>query len=145
MRRTVSVMLALLVFLCVSVGAAEPFLANSSEQILADKPHEDYNVWILLGEKAYDRAQFFSESYSIQPAEESVNLLKVMLSTSYALDALEVLESELSRYPKGFFSQFSKSLVINLVGRCMICGRMKMFRAFVETVVTRLKSVWMFI
>ena len=90
--------------------------AGSPEQALVDKLHEEYNVWVLFGEKAYDRAQFFGDSYSIHPAEESINLLKVMLSTSYTLEALEVLESELSRYPKGFFSQFSKSLVINLVG-----------------------------
>ena len=116
MRKTLSVLLALLMFFCIAASAAESVLAGSPEQALVDKLHEEYNVWVLFGEKAYDRAQFFSDSYSIQPAEESVNLLKVMLSSSYTLDALEVLESELSRYPQGFFSQFSKCLVINLVG-----------------------------
>ena len=68
--------------------------AGSPEQALVDKLHEEYNVWVLFGEKAYDRAQFFGDSYSIHPAEESINLLKVMLSTSCTLEALEVLESE---------------------------------------------------
>jgi hypothetical protein len=116
MRKTLSVLLALLMFFCIAASAAESVPASSPEQALVDKLHEEYNVWVLFGEKAYDRAQFFNDSYSIHPAEESVSLLKVMLSTSYTLEALELLESELARYPQGFFSQFSKSLVINLVG-----------------------------
>ena len=116
MRKTVSVLLTLLLLLCFASGAAEPFPAGSPEQKMADKLHEEFNVWVMLGEKAYDRALFFSDSYSVQSAEKPVSMLKMMLSTAYTLDSLEVLEMELARYPKGFFSQFSKSLVINLVG-----------------------------
>lgn len=116
MRRIATVLLALLFIIFATISTAETFPADSREQTLADKLHEEYNVWVVLGEKAYNRSQFFRDSYTIQQAEESVNTLKVMLSTSYTLEALEVLESELARYPQGFFSQFSKCLVINLVG-----------------------------
>ena len=102
MRKIVSVLFALLFLFCSAVGTAETFSVDSPEQEMADKLHEEYNIWVVLCEKAYDRARFFSDSYSIHPAEESVSLLKGMLSTSYTLEALEVLESELSRYPKGF-------------------------------------------
>lgn len=116
MRRIATVLLALLFIIFATISTAETFPADSREQTLTDKLHEEYNVWVVLGEKAYNRSQFFRDSYTIQQAEESVNTLKVMLSTSYTLEALEVLESELSRYPQNFFSQFSKCLVVNLVG-----------------------------
>ena len=70
MRKTLSVLLALLMFFCIAASAAESVLAGSPEQALVDKLHEEYNVWVLFGEKAYDRAQFFSDIYSIHPAEE---------------------------------------------------------------------------